>query len=326
MALRVAFFGTPLFAVPTLDRLIASPHTVVGVVTQPDRPRGRGQRVAEGPVKACARSAGIGVLQPERLARDSFGPAFDGLDAEIAVVAAYGRLLPEWLLLTPRLGFLNVHASLLPRYRGASPVHHAVMAGDAETGVTIMQVVKALDAGPMLAKVRVPIGADETSVDVERRLAAAGAALLVETLSRIENGSAAAEPQADEDASYAPRLTRADGDIDWSRDARSIHNQVRGLHPWPHASTWRGGARLILHRTRPSAMATGGLEPGVVAAVGGGDGLVVATGAGGVELLEVQPEGGRVMPASAYLAGHPMHIGERFTRSGPRSEAKPSQP
>jgi methionyl-tRNA formyltransferase len=314
MALRVAFFGTPLFAVPTLDRLIASPHTVVAVITQPDKPRGRGQRVVEGPVKARAKEAGIDVLQPERLARESFSAGFDRLGADIAIVAAYGRMLPEWLLQTPRLGFINVHASLLPRYRGASPIHRAVMAGDTETGVTIMQVVKALDAGPMLAKVRAPIGADETSVEVERRLAVAGAALLDATLSRIESGAAVAEPQVDADASYAPRLIRADGEIDWARDARSIHNQVRGLHPWPHAFTWRGGARLILHRTRPSTMATGEAGPGVVAAASGGDGLVVATGAGGIELLDVQPEGGRVMPASAYLAGHPMTTGERLTR------------
>ncbi len=156
--LRVAFFGTPDFAVPTLEQLLASAHSVVGVVTQPDRPRGRGQHVTAGPVKALALAKGVPVLQPERLARDLFEPAFTALAADIGVVAAYGKLLPDWLLATPRLGLVNVHASLLPRFRGASPIHRAVMAGDAETGVTIMRVVKALDAGPMLTQVRVPIG------------------------------------------------------------------------------------------------------------------------------------------------------------------------
>jgi methionyl-tRNA formyltransferase len=312
--LRIVFFGTPSFAVPTLDRLIASPHAVAAVVTQPDRPRGRGQRVADGPIKARAAAAGIPVLQPERLARDTFEPAFRGLYADIAVVAAYGKILPEWLLQAPRLGFINVHASLLPKYRGASPIHHAVMAGDAETGITIMQVVRALDAGPMLARARVPIGSDETSTDVEARLAGAGARLLEETLARIAEGTVTAERQNDAEATYAPRLTRAHGEIDWSRDARSIHNQVRGLHPWPHASTFRGDARLILHRTRLADVSTSGTEPGVVVAAGSPEGLVVATGGGSLELLEVQPEGGRVMPAAAWIAGRSMTPGERFTR------------
>ena len=313
MSLRVAFFGTPAFAVPTLDRLIASPHTIVGVVTQPDRPRGRGQRVADGPVKARALEAGIAVLQPERLARDAFEPSFRLLDADVAVVAAYGKILPEWLLQTPRLGFVNVHASLLPKYRGASPIHHAVMAGDRETGVTIMQVVRALDAGPMLARVRVPIGDDDTSVEVEARLAPAGAALLVETLDGLERGAIAAEPQDEAASTYAPRLTREHGIIDWSRDARSIHNQVRGLHPWPHAVTWRDAVRLIVHRTRVSADQTTGGPPGAVIAAGAAGGLLVATGSGVLELLALQPEGGRVMPAAAYMAGHPIAPGERLT-------------
>jgi methionyl-tRNA formyltransferase len=313
MALRIAFFGTPSFAVPTLDRLIASPHTVAAVVTQPDKPRGRGQRIGEGPVRARAAAAGLTTLQPDRLAPETFREAFGRLAADLAVVAAYGKILPEWLLMMPRLGFVNVHASLLPRYRGASPVHHAVMAGDVETGVTIMQVVKALDAGPMLAKIRVPIGPDETSVEVESRLAAAGAALLDETLGAIEAGTAAAEPQVDGDATYAPRLTRAHGEIDWSRDAWSIHNQVRGLHPWPHASTWRRGSRLIVHRTRPSNVAAADAGPGVILAAGA-RGLAVATGGGTLELLEVQPEGARVMSAAAYLAGHATRPGELLTR------------
>ena len=170
MPLRVAFFGTPGFAVPTLEHLVNSPHEVVGVITQPDRPRGRGQHVADGPVKALAAALRLPVLQPSKLARDPFEPQFAALDADIGVVAAYGKMLPDWLLATPRLGLINVHASLLPRYRGASPVHRAVINGDAETGVTIMRVVKELDAGPMLAAARVPIAIDDTTTD--RRIGA----------------------------------------------------------------------------------------------------------------------------------------------------------
>ena len=178
MALRVAFFGTPAFAVPTLEHLVNSRHAVVGVITQPDKPRGRGQRVTEGPVKALAVTLELPVLQPERLARDQFEARFSALGADIGVVAAYGKILPDWLLATPRLGLINVHASLLPKYRGASPVHRSVINGEAETGVTIMRVVKELDAGPMLARVAVPIGIDDPTTIVEAMLAIRGAEAL----------------------------------------------------------------------------------------------------------------------------------------------------
>lgn len=167
MALRVVYFGTPGFAVPTLERVINSRHTVVGVVTQPDRPRGRGQQVTAGPVKAMALAQGLPVFQPEKLSRELFESTLAGLQVDIGVVAAYGKILPDWLLATPRLGLINVHASILPKYRGASPIHRAVMSGDPETGVTIMRVVKALDAGAMIAVARVPIGVDDTTTIVE---------------------------------------------------------------------------------------------------------------------------------------------------------------
>src|SRR5687768_3585254 len=187
MPLRVVYFGTPGFAVPTLQRLIDSPHRVVGVVTQPDRPRGRGQHVTDGPVKALAVASALPVFQPEKLARDVFETQLRSLDADIGVVAAYGKILPEWLLATPRLGLINVHASLLPKYRGASPIHRAIINGDPETGVTIMRVVKELDAGAMIASARVPIGIDDTTTMVESTLALRGAELLVSTLDAIES-------------------------------------------------------------------------------------------------------------------------------------------
>src|SRR5687767_3579801 len=224
MPLRVVFFGTPGFAVPTLERLIHSHHPVTGVVTQPDRPRGRGQQVTYGPVKTLAAAVKLPILQPERLARDAFESQLAALKADIGVVAAYGKILPDWLLAAIPRGLLNVHASLLPRYRGASPVHRAVVAGDHETGVTIMRVVKALDAGPMLAHVTVPIGPDDTTTVVEAMLAIKGADLLVEALDAIEAGTAVETPQDDARATYAPKLTKADSLVDWSRPAAQIHN------------------------------------------------------------------------------------------------------
>ncbi len=244
-------FGTPAFAVPTLEALLASSHTVAGVITQPDRPRGRGQLVSAGPMKALALERGLQVLQPERLRAGHIrGVDFDALDADLAVVAAYGKLLPAWLLAKPRLGFINVHASLLPKYRGASPVHRAVMAGDAETGVTIMRVVEALDAGPMLARRQLPIGPDDTTAEIEPALARLGAALAIETIDRMAAGSVTETPQDDSQASYAPRLTKSDGLLDWSRPARDAAQP----RPWLDAVASRlrvlNGVRVIIRRSR----------------------------------------------------------------------------
>jgi methionyl-tRNA formyltransferase len=312
-SLRVVFFGTPAFAVPTLDAVLASPHTVVAVVTQPDRPRGRGHKVADAPVKARALEAGLAVLQPLRLKDPSFLTELAALDADIGVVAAYGKILPESVLATPRLGMVNVHASLLPRYRGAAPVHRAIIAGELETGVTIMRVVKALDAGPMLAEARRPIGPDETSEEVERHLALLGAPLLVATIDHLSSGTADEKPQDDAASTYAPRLTKEDGAIDWAWPACRIHNLVRGLHPWPHAYSFLQGGRIILRRTSPVggnlAMAAGE----VVRAHG--DDLHVSTGDGDISLVELQVEGKRPMSAREFLAGHRLRTGDRFTQT-----------
>lgn len=313
MALRVAFFGTPGFAVPTLEHLVRSSHQVVGVVTQPDRPRGRGQHVTAAPVKALASSLGLTVLQPERLARDGFETAFTALGAEIGVVAAYGKILPDWLLACPRLGLINVHASLLPKYRGASPVHRAVIAGEAETGVTIMRVVKALDAGPLLSCVRVPIGGDDTTTVVEARLAARGAELLITTLNEIAEGRATETAQDESLVSYAPKLTKTEGRIDWRRPAREIHNLVRGLWPWPHADAFIATTRFIVHRSRLSAWAPGGAAAGTILAASAADGLHVACGDGAIEILDLQLEGKRVMSARDAVASSLLIVGARFS-------------
>jgi methionyl-tRNA formyltransferase len=311
--LRVVFFGTPAFAVPTLEALLESRHQVVGVVTQPDRPVGRGHHLTLPPAKARALASGVPVLQPDTLKDQSFVHALGAFDADIGVVAAYGKLLPRTVLAVPRFGLLNVHASVLPRYRGAAPVHRAVIAGDRETGVTIMRVVSALDAGPTLAVAGHPIGDDETSLDVERALALAGARLLVETLDRFVDPGVEERPQDDGAATYAPRLSKDEGWIDWSQSARDVHNRVRGLHPWPHAFSLMNERRVILLRSSVSARSYQA-DPGTVV-VAQGDDLTVATGAGAVNLLELQLEGRRPMGAREFMSGHPPVPGQRF--SGP---------
>ena len=315
MPLRVAFFGTPAFAVPTLEHLASSAHEVVGVITQPDKPRGRGQRLADGPVKSLAAALRLPVLQPVKLARDLFESDFTALDADIGVVAAYGKILPDWLLATPRLGLVNVHASLLPRYRGASPVHRAVINGDAETGVTIMRVVTELDAGPMLAAARVPIAIDDTTTIVESALAVRGAELLVSTLDAIEAGTARETPQDPALATYAPKLAKAEGLLDWTLNASQVHNLVRGLWPWPHAFTYLGEMRYIVHRSRPSTRSADSAAPGTIVHASAAEGLHVACGAGTViELVDIQLEGKRVMSARDAMASKALAAGARFRR------------
>jgi methionyl-tRNA formyltransferase len=319
VALRVVFLGTPAFAVPTLDQLLSSPHDVVAVVTQPDRPRGRGHRVVPADVKRRAIDAGLPILQPERIRDDEFLARLRGLSPDLGVVAAYGKLLSQAVLDLPRLGMVNVHASLLPRWRGAAPVHRAILAGDAETGVTIMKVVRELDAGPMLARTATGIGGDETSGELEARLAAAGARLLIETLGPLELGHVAPEPQDDTLVTYARRLSRQDSPIDWTHDAPAIHNQVRGLQPWPQASASVAGRRLLVRRSAVEQAPPGApAPPGAIVTAAGGD-LIVATGGGLLRILELQPEGRAPQSARAFLNGHRLATGDRF--EAPRGTA-----
>jgi methionyl-tRNA formyltransferase len=308
--LRVVFLGTPEFAVPTLEKLLASRHEVAGVVTQPDRPRGRGQKTSDAPVKARALAAGLPVLQPQTLKDPAFMEAFVALRADIGVVAAYGKILSDAVLAVPPMGMVNVHASLLPRHRGAAPIHRAVIAGEPETGVTIMRVVKALDAGPMLAMVARAITGDDTSDVVERDLARLGAALLVETLDRMAEGTVPEVPQDNSAATYAHRLTKADGVIDWSMSAADIHNLIRGLYPWPHAFTFLRGERVILLRSR-TLRRDAAREPGVVIEAAG-DSLLVATGAGTLAVTLLQREGKRPASVREFLSGRSIQPGDRF--------------
>ena len=315
-SLRIVFYGTPEFAVPSLEGLLASRHQVVGVVTRPDQPSGRGQRVQVPPVKRVALTRGLAVLQPERLANEAFLNALAAFQADLGVVAAYGRIFSESLLQSVRFGFINVHASLLPRFRGAAPVHRAVMAGETTTGVTIMRLVRALDAGPMLANASRPIGPEETSEEVERGLSTLGARLLADVIEELAHGRAIDVAQDESEATYAPRLEKSDGPIDWRQSARIIHDQVRGLHPWPHAHTYLGATRYIILQTRvepsvthpPSGMTA---QPGETLEAAG-DVLRVATGDGSLRILQVQPEGRRALTAREFLAGHPIKSGTIF--------------
>ena len=314
----IVFFGTPQFAVPTLQRLLDSTHTVAGVVTQPDRPRGRGHRVTDAPVKALAVERHIPVMQPDRLKPPDVADAMRAWQPDLGVVAAYGRIIPEHLLAIPRLGMINVHASLLPRYRGAAPIHRAVIDGESETGITIMRIVKELDAGAMFARATRPIGPDETSDVVEAALAELGANLLARVVEQIAAGTAREEPQDPTRATYAPRLTKEEGLIDWSQPSSGIHNRVRGLYPWPHAYTFVDGARLIVLRSRVDPADLEGPRdnedkapalPGTIVGVTR-DAIHVATGEGGqLAIVEVQPEGRRPMLVRDFLAGHPIRPG-----------------
>ncbi len=307
-ALRIVYFGTPAFAVPTLGALIQSRHPVVALVSQPDRPKGRGHRIAATPTKELAALCGVPVLQPTKLREDAFLAQVAALRPDLGVVAAYGRILPDALLGVPRLGMINVHASLLPKYRGAAPVHRSVIAGDETTGVTIMRVVAELDAGPTLASAARPIAPDETSVDVERGLADSGAGLLLDVVDRMARGPVVDTPQDDAGATYAPKLLKTESPIDWSLAARTLHNRVRGLQPWPMASTTIDGARSLIHRTRVSDVRTDA-RPGTIIEAGGGV-LAVAAGDGVVlQILEIQPEGRRVMNVREYLSGRKLTPG-----------------
>ena len=310
-SLRIACFGTPEFAVPTLQKLIDSRHDVVAVVSQPDRPKGRGQKEQPTPTKVTAEAAGIAVLQPVRIRDDEFLRAVRAMSLDLGVVAAYGKILPDDLLAIPRLGMINVHASLLPEYRGAAPVHRAVIDGRTETGVTIMRVVRELDAGPMFARVPRPIGPDETSLEVEQALAAIGGDLLIDVVEQVAANTAREEPQDHGRASYAHKLTKAEGTIDWALSAGRIHNLVRGLQPWPLVSTHLGDRRFLLHRTGRTGDRSEAVPGTIVEATG--DRLQVVAGDGEVlRILQLQPEGRRVMTAREFLAGRAVQAGDLF--------------
>jgi len=308
--MRALFFGSPDFAVPCLDALheIAD---VVAVVTQPDRPKGRGLTLAPPAVKVRAEALGLPVLQPTRIKPPSFAAELVALGADVGVVVAYGRILPRAVLDAPRLGCVNVHASLLPRWRGAAPIHWAIVHGDAETGVCLMQVDEGLDSGPVLARAQTPIDADETAGELFDRLSLLGAEVLRRELPRFVAGALPAEPQVEADATYAKMLEKTDGRVDFARSAREVHDRVRGMSPWPGAYADLEGARVKLHRSHVVEV-EGSVAPSGTVVGADPEGIRVACGRGVVAIDELQESGRKRLGAAQYLAGHPSLVGRRF--------------
>ncbi len=291
--MRVIFMGTPDFSVPALRALHAAGHEIVCAYTQPPRPAGRGHRARPSPVQVAAEALGIEVRHPSSLRGTEEQAALAALDADLAVVVAYGLILPQAVLDAPRRGCLNIHASLLPRWRGAAPIQRAVMAGDAETGVCIMRMEAGLDTGPVLLRATTPIGAEDTAGDLHDRLAGLGAELIVGALDRL--GALPETVQPEIGVTYADKVTKAEARIDWTRPAAEVDRQIRGLSPFPGAWCLAEGARLKLLRSRP---ASGDGAPGEVLR-----GLVVACGEGAVEVTELQREGRRPQTAEEALRG-----------------------
>ncbi|WP_206365416.1 methionyl-tRNA formyltransferase [Siculibacillus lacustris] len=307
--MRIVFMGTPDFAVPTLRALVAAGHTVVAVYSQPPRPAGRGLEMRPSAVHAAAEAFGLPVMTPTSLKGDEAAAAFGTHGADVAVVVAYGLLLPPTILAIPRFGCLNLHGSALPRWRGAAPIQRAIMAGDAETAVEVMQMEAGLDTGPVAMRAPTPIGADETTGDLHDRLADLGAELMVAALAALEDGSFATTPQAAEGITYARKIEKAEARIDWSRPAREVHDTIRGLSPMPGAwcEATIGGKveRLKLLR---STLAEGAGEPGTIL----DDRLVIACGTGALRLTQVQRAGGRPMAAEVFRRGVGLSTGAKL--------------
>ena len=299
--LRVAFAGTPQFAVPALQALLASRHTVVGVFTQPDRPQGRGRRLCPGPVKALALGAGRAVFQPSTLRTAAALQEVVALAPDVMVVVAYGQILPPELLRVPRLGCINIHASLLPRWRGAAPIQRAILAGDAATGVTLMQMDAGLDTGGMLAVHSVPIGARDTSAALHARLAALGAQTLLEVLEGLAAGTLHARAQPAMGITYAAKIAKAEARIEWGAAAAVIAAQVRAFNPWPVAETVFAGEQLRIHDAYagPADAAAPG-APGAWLGLAG-DALRVACGAGELHVTQLQRAGRKVVAAREFV-------------------------
>ncbi len=305
MRRRVVFFGSPAWAVPVLEAL-AQHHDVVLAVTQPDKPAGRGLKLKESPVAARARELGIPVLKPKRLRKNAeFLEALRALAPDAAVVAAYGKIIPPEVLAVPKHGFLNLHPSLLPRYRGAAPVNWALIEGEPETGVSIMQLDEGMDTGPVYRQLRVPIEPQETAAELSERLRDLGIPLLLEVLENLEEETP--RPQAGE-PSYAPLLTKEDGRVRFEEPAERIFSRHRGVQPWPGSWFWHRGKRVKVHALSPEP---GEGEPGEVLAVGPED-VLVAAGEGAIRLITVQPEGRRPMPAEAWARGYGVEPGGKL--------------
>jgi len=317
---NIVFFGTPSFAVPALEAILNSEHSVVVVVTQPDRHRGRGQRLSASPIKEAALKSNLPVLQPTKLNDDGFLDELASLRPDLGIVVAYGRFLPNRLLELPPLGTINIHASLLPKYRGAAPIQRALMAGETETGITIIKLIQKMDAGPMLQQQVIPVTHDDTTETVEPRLAKLGASLLISCVNDLSHGDIAQQNQDESKVTFAPRITKEDGQIHWTNSAEQIHNQIRSLHPWPHAYSHLNGTRYLFLQSEvmdhfpPNNSTT---TPGQIITIQK-DRLIVATGgAAFLGILKIQLPGRAPLDTHSFLAGHPLAVGLIFQFQSP---------
>ena len=303
--MKILFYGTPEFALPALSALIAE-HTIVAVVTQPDRPAHRGQKLTPPPVKVAAEAAGLPVLQPPRLRDPGWPERLRALGAEIAVVVAFGQILPQAVLDAPARGSINIHGSLLPKYRGAAPIQWAIIRGETVTGITTFQMDAGMDTGPVLLQAETPIGSDETAGELSERLAPLGAEVILDTLARLDTLTPTAQPT--EGATLAPRLKKQDGVLEWTRPARELTNLVRGCNPWPGATTSTPAGPLAVWRAR-AVDGTG--APGTL--IAHERTLAIATGAGALLPVEVQPESRRAIAWDEYLRGARLTAGRTLT-------------
>jgi methionyl-tRNA formyltransferase len=311
--MQIIFMGTPELAAVSLRRLLASPEfQLAAVVTQPDQPKGRGLKLQPSPVKEVAQQANLTVLQPQRAREDNFIQQLTALQPELIAVAAYGQILPKAILDLPRFGCLNVHTSLLPKYRGAAPIQHAILNGEAETGVTIMKMDVGLDTGDILAQERTPIAASDNSQTLHDRLADLGAGLLVRTIPQYVSGAIQPRPQLAEGVTHAPKIKKTDGEIDWTQPARVIWNRVRALVPWPGAFTH------LPAQPQPQLLKIWEVEPVERSGEAGSvleaakHEIIIGCGSGALRVLVLQREGGRRMSAAEFLAGHPLVAGKKI--------------
>ena len=311
--LRVIFMGTPELAAVSLRRLISAPEfQVAAVVTQPDQPKGRGLKLQASPVKEVALQSGLTVLQPQRAREENFIRELAAFQPELIAVAAYGQILPKAILDLPRFGCLNVHTSLLPKYRGAAPIQHAILNGDAETGVTIMKMDVGLDTGDILTQEHTSIGSSDNSQTVHDRLANIGAELLARTISQYVSGAIPPRPQPTEGISHAPKIKKQDGEINWTQPAPTIENRIRALVPWPGAFTHLPGQPhpqlLKIWEAKPADHSG---QPGRVLQADK-NGIIIGCGSGALIISLLQREGGRRLTAAEFLAGHPLKVGEQL--------------
>ena len=309
--MRIVFMGTPEFAVPPLEALLDAGYDVIAAITQPDRPAGRGHKLTPCPVKKLAQERGVPVHQFERIKSPEGVACLKALAPDLMVTAAFGQILSQEILDIPQYGTVNVHASLLPRYRGSAPINWCILNGEILSGVTTMLTDAGMDTGDILLRYATPILEMDTAGDLTARLSELGAKLLIETLERYPHGDLKPTPQNPDEASYQPMLTKEMGRIDWTRSAREIANQVRGLNPWPCAYAESEGGRLKIYLARPCPAASEA-EPGTVVVSGAKEGLFIACGEGWLEVLEMQAPNAKRMAAKAYLQGKKIEVGTKF--------------